>query len=630
MDGSYGHSLAFITDLDGDGVDEILVGEPGWGAGVVEVRASETSVLFQLVGDSAGSRFGSSVDRAGDVNDDGVEDFVVGAYLDDTNGMDAGLVRVFSGVDGTILYSFYGDAPGDRLGASVSGAGDVNDDGHDDIIAGAYTDSANGANAGSARVYSGLDGSTLHTFYGAAGDELGYAVSGAGDVNNDGHDDVVVGVYKDDPNGNNSGAAIVYSGADGSTIHVIDGDSVDDQFGWSVSGGGDVNGDGFTDVAVGSRGDDNNGSRSGMVRVFSGIDGTLLHQFDGDDPGDEIGQCVDITGDLNGDGYADVVVSSGYDDDGGIDSGFWRAYSGRDGTILYDCRGVTPGGEYGHWVATGGDLNDDGLDDIAVCGRLYPSPPPVKTGAGRVWVYRSVCFDHEFERTDAPNEGFAYAIDGGGDVNGDGFDDFIVGSFLDDTNGNDVGEVRVYSGVDGSLLHGIFGAPSDERFGFSVACGGDVDGDGLEDFAVGIPNASFGGQNDSGTVRAYSGNGTPLFSVHGTTNDLLGSALDDVGDTNGDGFDDLVVAGFDAGFGEVYILSGSDGSVLQTFTRGVPNETFGFSVAGAGDFDGDGYDDVIIGNPYADPLGAMDAGEVYVYSGFDGSLLASRTGAIAG
>ena len=151
----------------------------------------------------------------------------------------------------------------------------------------------------------------LFTFSGdSAGDEFGLSVSGAGDVNGDGFADLIVGAPGDDNNGIASGSARVLSGIDGSTLFTFDGDSAFDLFGDSVSGAGDVNGDGFADLIVGAPFDDNGGIASGSAGVLSGFDGSTLFTFDGDSAGDFFGVSVNGLGDLNGDGLDDFVVGS--------------------------------------------------------------------------------------------------------------------------------------------------------------------------------------------------------------------------------------------------------------------------------------------------------------------------------
>jgi predicted lipoprotein with Yx(FWY)xxD motif len=314
------------------------------------------AILYTFSGDSAGASFGVSVSGAGDVNADGYADVIVGAHGDDNNGADSGIARVFSGANGAILYTFNGDSAGDSFGYSVSEAGDVNADGYADVIVGALDDDNNGkANSGSARVLSGATGSILYTFNGdSAGDSFGWSVSGAGDVNGDGYADVIVGANQDDNNGADSGSARVFSGANGAILYTFNGDSAVDRFGTSVSGAGDVNADGYADVIVGAYLDDNNGDTSGSARVLSGANGSILYTFNGDSAGDSFGFSVSGAGDVNGDGYADVIVGAHGDDNNGANSGIARVLSGANGSILYTFNGDSDGDSFGYSSAARG------------------------------------------------------------------------------------------------------------------------------------------------------------------------------------------------------------------------------------------------------------------------------------
>ena len=387
---------------------------------------------------SPSDSFGSSVSGAGDVNGDGFDDVIVGARGADNNGSSSGSAQVFSGANGSVLYSFDGNSFGDALGTSVSGAGDVNGDGFDDVIVGSSQDDNNGFFSGSARVYSGVDGSMLYNFDGdSAQDQFGFSVSGAGDVNGDGFADLIVGAHLDDNNGENSGSARVFSGVDGSVLYNFDGDSAQDQFGFSVSGAGDVNGDGFDDLIVGGQ-VDNNGLISGNARVFSGVDGSVLYNFDGDSnmPFFNV-VSVSGAGDVNGDGFADLIVGAPADGGGSNTD----VLSGADGSVLYN-------------------------------------------------------FDSD-SNTTFFNE---VSVSGAGDVDGDGFADLIVGDTGDTINGSRSGSARVYSGVDGSLLYEVYGDSPGDMFGGAVSSAGDVNGDGFADFIIG---ARTGGTRQGGYARLF-------------------------------------------------------------------------------------------------------------------------------
>ncbi len=412
----FGQAVSGAGDVNGDGFDDLIVGAPfddnnGDGSGSARVFSGATgAILYTRNGGSVADQFGSSVSGAGDVNGDGFDDLIVGASGDENNGFNSGSARVFSGATGAILYTRNGDSAGDEFGASVSGAGDVNGDGFDDLIVGAPFDANNGFTSGSARVFSGANGAILYTFNGdSAGDNLGYAVSGAGDVNGDGFDDLIVGAYQDDNNGSASGSARVFSGATGAILYTFNGDAADDLFGYSVSGAGDVNGDGFDDLVAGAPFDDDNGDASGSARVFSGKDGAILYTFNGDAAGDQLGWSVSGAGDIDGDGFDDLIVGAPFDDNNGADSGSARVFSGANGAVLYTRSGNSAG------------------------------------------------------------DGFGRSVSGAGDVNGDGFDDLIVGAPLDDNIGSNSGVAIVFFSV-------AFPEPP-------KPCPGDVDGDGDADFA---------------------------------------------------------------------------------------------------------------------------------------------------
>jgi hypothetical protein len=342
-------------------------------------------------GDSAFDNFGRSVSGAGDVNNDGFDDLIVGAIYDDNNGADSGSARVFSGATGAIFYTFLGDSAGDTFGQSVSGAGDVNNDGFADFIVAAPFDANNGSNSGSARVFSGATGAILYTFNGdSADDNFGTSVSGAGDVNNDGFADLIVGAFADDNNGTDSGSARVFSGATGAILYTFNGDSTGDNFGISVSGAGDVNNDGRADLIVGANLDDNNAADSGSARVFSGSTGVILSTFNGDSANDRFGCSVSGAGDVNNDGFDDLIVGAFADDNNGSNSGSARVFSGATGAILSTFNGDSAEDQFGISVSGAGDVNNDGFDDLIV-GAFEDDNNGTSSGSATL-LYRSAAF----------------------------------------------------------------------------------------------------------------------------------------------------------------------------------------------------------------------------------------------
>ena len=631
---------------------------------------------FKIQGDAAGDLLGQSVSNAGDVNGDGYDDFIVGAPNNDFGGSNAGQAYVIFGQAGGAAglsdidlssltsaqgFTITGDAAGDQAGYSVSSAGDINGDGFDDILVGAPFGDNGGSDAGEAYLIygkaSGFSDIDLTSFTAAdgiifqglsSGDDAGWSVSSAGDINGDGRDDILIGVRNAD-SGPDSGVGKVYVYF-GNTIYnasntsglvrtlddtdpnqvasgisfSITGDAAGDSLGWDVSSAGDVNGDGYDDIIVGAPGGDNGGSSAGEAYVifgkatgFSNIDLSSFSATDGftiqgDAVGDDAGVSVASAGDVNADGIDDLIISARYNDDGATDAGAAYVLFGKSSGL----------GDI--------DLSTFGLID-------------------------------GFTIQGAAALDFAgWSVAGGGDFNGDGYDDVIVGALTNDDGGSSVGAAYVIFGkdsgfadIDLSSLSSsdgfvIQGAATGDLAGRSVSNAGDTNGDGFDDILVGASSTDAGGTNageayiilgrpdpgqdfpfrlDLSTVSEVGG-----FTVQGeATFDASGGDVSSLGDINADGFDDFIIGadGEDSGgnlAGAAYVLFGqSSGLTDINLTALTPSDGFkiqgdaaidllGESVSSAGDINGDGFDDILIGAPFNDANGSF-GGSAYVLFG---------------
>ncbi|EDX82843.1 FG-GAP repeat domain protein [Synechococcus sp. PCC 7335] len=485
---------------------------------------------------------------------------------------------------------------------------------------------------GNGFVLNGIDG----------GDRSGLSVSDAGDINGDGFDDLIISAPNADPDSRSSGesyvvfgtnagfgAAIDLSGLNGSNGFVLNGVDEFDSSGRSVSSAGDVNGDGFDDLIIGAPYADPSGDGSGESYVVFGtdvgfdavldlsdLDGSNGFVLSGIDAGDHSGRSVSSAGDVNGDGFDDLIIGAPYADPNGDDSG--ESY-----------------------VVFGTDV---GFDAVFELSSLDGSNGFVLKGIGGFY-YSS-----------------GYSVSNAGDVNGDGFDDVIIGSYNNNGDtyvvfGTDVGFDAAFelSSLDGSNGFGFIGNDFDFS-GRSASGAGDINGDGFDDVIINAPtaiygasyNVSYAGTNyvvfgsDSGfspLLRPNSLDGSNGFIIEGTkVYSESGFSVSGAGDFNGDGFDDLIIGapytstgayvvekgdepgesyvvfGTDAGFGAVFELSSIDGSNGFVLTGIDTDDSSGFSVSGAGDINGDGFDDLIVGAPYADPNGS-GSGESYVVFG---------------
>ncbi|MFZ4756276.1 MAG: beta strand repeat-containing protein [Miltoncostaeaceae bacterium] len=474
--------------------------------------------------------------------------------------------------------------------------------------------------------------------------QTGKAVAGAGDVNADGIDDVIIGAAKADPFGRtDAGAAyVVFGSATATSIDLaalgangfrIAGAANLDEAGNSVAGAGDVNHDGIDDVIVGARyADPGAVSNAGTATVIFGsasatgdVDlaalGTRGFEITGAAVGDYTGWSVAAAGDVNHDGIDDVIVGvSGADPASRGNAGSGVVIYGSNSPTTFSltslgARGFRINGyatfvDIGYAVGGAGDFNGDGIDDVIVASYAAPPSPDVNWWSGVTYVIYGSNSPTDVTTNALGSRGIAitgaaqedqsgYAVAGVGDQNGDGKADIVIGApGADPAAGSAAGSSYVVYGSTSptSFNLGTFGgrgfringAAFNDQSGTSVAAAGDVNGDGLPDMIIGAPAADPSSRNAAGTSYVVYGRATPT---------------------------DVALA-----------TLGQGGIVIQ---GAAANDFNGQSVSGAGDVNGDGRDDVLTGSYGADPSSLFTAGTAYVTFGFGTSSLAYPS-AVAG
>jgi hypothetical protein len=561
-----GWSVAGAGDLDGDGLDDLLVGAPATSLDAGRFYAL-TAAAFRVLSPNGGETWVAgepmTVSWLGQTSADLLFSPDAGAsWFPVVTGVGSAL-----GIGTPALNSWTFIAPGPATGALVAVARPGEQ--------GSYLGSDTGDGtfrivAPAAPVVSDLPEAS---FGEAAGDLYGNSVAGTGDVNGDGYDDVLVGARGNDAAGANAGAAYLFLGGPARTDTpdlVLPGAAAGEWAGLSVAGAGDVNGDGFDDMIAGAPFGSAGVPGAGAARVYFGgpvPDAVADLVLTGETADDFFGNAVAAAGDVNGDGYDDVVV----------------------GAYLYDLSVADADGGRAY-VYFGGPV-PDAVADLTLTG-------------------------------EACDDRFGASVSGAGDVNGDGYDDFLVGAFNHDTGGFEAGRAYLYLG--GSLLDAtadlvVTGSTTYEYLGFAVGGAGDLNGDGFADFVVGAHHET---GTHPGSAFVYLGGVAPdavpdLTLVGADQDDNFGFSVAGAGDVNADGFDDLVVGAPSAGAGStgrVYVFHG--GPVPDATPDAALNDNvgpgFGSSVGGAGDLDGDGFDDVVAG-AFANDEAGNNAGKAVLF-----------------
>jgi len=555
-----GASVAMLQKWDADTSADYAVGMPGASfggtesGGVYVFSGASGAILNTISSFNSDDHAGTALASLGDVNNDGRTDLLVGAP-DAENGalLEAGVAKVISGINGSVLYTVNGTTAGQHLGAGVGGGGDINNDNRNDFVVGAPDAAQSGPNQGRILARSGLNNSTIFTTQGPLlGDRTGTAVANVGDINNDGKDDWAVGYpYYDVITGPpfpvqaiDCGKVEIYSGADGSVLRGHSNLTIGGNFGWSIANIGDVNNDGRADYAIGEPMIDAPTPEPGVVRVYSGLNGSLLATHTGLQNGDQFGRAISGCGDVNANGEVDVLIGIPNFQNGALlSAGRVEARGAISGSVALSRSGLNAGAHFG-WSVSGlyGDVTNDAVPQMDV----VVGEPEYSVGLsnrGRVYVLAQPSTVVTTIDGGLAGQRLGYSVAGAGDLNFDGKADFVVGSIEDDALGlTNRGSVRAISAYNGGGIWTRYGTATSERLGVALARLGDLDLDGVSEIAAGgSPTA--GAPSLKGFVEILSGkDGKFNFRLDGTLDgDSYGAALSSGLDFNNDGVSGLAV-----------------------------------------------------------------------------------------
>jgi gliding motility-associated-like protein len=661
----FGRFISSAGDVNGDGYSDVVIGAWLYDNGQTDEGVAfvfhgsatglSTTAAIMLEADQAGASFGSGVSGAGDINNDGYSDIIVGAFLYDNGQTDEGAAFVYYGsalgITATPAAVFESNQANAQMGFWSDGAGDINGDGYSDIVIGAHQYDNGQTDEGAVFVYKGSASGIVTAPVAILesnqdGAFFGREVKSAGDVNADGYSDIIVGAYGYDNGQTDEGAAYIFhgnaSGINTTPAIILESNQATSYFGQSAAGAGDVNGDGYSDVIVGAAQFDNTFGDDGASFIYygsaTGINATAALILYGSQASSRFGYEVSCAGDINGDGFSDIVIGSYFYDNGQTDEGAAYMYYGSSSGIITTPVNVLESNQsnaiYGIQAKSAGDVNGDGYSDLIIGAYVYDNG---QVDEGAAFVYHGSPDGLSVVPLVINNitqniSGFGYAVATAGDVNNDGFSDVIISAPWFDDNGGNEGRAFVYYGSTSgiSITANVVLDEANQGaayFGYSLGSAGDVNGDGFSDVIVGAL-----GYNGIGRAYIYFGSASGLSA---TSNQVLdgtqagegfGVSVATAGDVNHDGYSDVIIGaysyndGANTDEGRALIYHGSAAGLITTPVTIIsdanqPGASFGFSTSTAGDVNGDGYSDIMIGSYLYDNAGNTDQGAVFVYYG---------------
>lgn len=387
---------------------------------VIAATASAQYSIVRTEFGAPGDSMAFQTVNIGDWNLDGIDDYAVSKSNYDIPATNAGRVEVRSGVDGTMIAAFGGTTTNEFFGISVANAGDVNGDGQTDLLVGA---SGYASFEGAAFVYSGTDHSLIHFFTtSTAGNQTGWAVSGTGDVNNDGFDDFIVGSPPATQSVTSEGRVQVLSGANLSILHDVSGGSSNERLGQDVGGGFDIDNDGMPDFMA---------SGNSMANIYSGATGAILYSYG-------LGNTPAIFGipDINRDGHDDFAYLGS-----SIPHPILSIRSGANASEIW--RLEIPGAATGQaQIVSVGDVDKDGHNDLMLGTMNENFGGIFHAGAMRLISIATGQIRHVEGGINA-NDRLGSSVGSLGDVNGDGLEDLFLGAVGDDAGGSGAGSLTI-------------------------------------------------------------------------------------------------------------------------------------------------------------------------------------------